>query len=386
MAYVFEKQGVAPWRKITLYSTDGKKGDWFGFSVSIDNNPYSPTEGQTIVVGAPKHTVTNNGNNSAAAGKAYVYVKNGASWDCNLCDLPETAGLVSPNPTADFEFGFSVSVQSNTAVVGEPQPYNHGQCAGCGVGAAYMYQPVAGTWSALTNQLPTPGNLTASGSEFGFSVSFSNGPGSLGIAVVGAPEPPGWGRCSPCGNGYAYVFSPAGNSWSGPINSLTLTNPNNSIDWFGFSVSSAMGSLAVVGAPNATCPTGSGQCPSGYPAKTGLAWEYESNNGWATPGAVYPDNGGTGDLFGYAVATDGKGGNCLAVGAPFHSHGQGEGYLFTSRYWGQGGYHAGSQDITHSNYGEFGYSVACYYGSGSSAVFGAPANNHYTGAAYLYDE
>jgi len=159
--------------------------------------------------------------------------------------------------------------------------------------------------------------------------------------------------------------------------------PHNSADWFGYSVSSAMGSLAVVGAPNASCPAG--DCGSTYPANTGLAYEYTAP-GWTTPGIIYPANGGSGDLFGYSVATSGNG-DYVVVGAPIHGSGQGEGYFFTPGYWGANTYNAESQRVTNSSYGEFGWSVASYqFTNRGSAVFGAPVTNNYTGAAYLYDK
>jgi hypothetical protein len=151
-----------------------------------------------------------------------------------------------------------------------------------------------------------------------------------------------------------------------------------------------MGYLAVVGAPNATCPTAAqpNGCGTGYPTQTGLAYEYESNNNWITPGALFPSNGATGDLFGGSVSTDGKGGDLVAVGSVDHHSHQGAGYLFTTRHFGTGKYHHEDQGVSNTNSGQFGWSVSAYVDMGgvhkSAAVFGAPVTNSYSGAAYLY--
>ena len=74
-----------------------------------------------------------------------------------------------------------------------------------------------------------------------------------------------------------------------------------------------------------------------------------------------------------------------AIGAALHNSRQGGGYIFTTRYWGQTGDYREDQNFTSS--GEFGWSSACFYnGVHGSVVFGAPATNGYTGAAYLFQE
>jgi trimeric autotransporter adhesin len=386
VAYVFESLGCinAPscWTRHTLYPSDGQSGDFFGGSVSIDNNWYSTWNGKTIAVGASSHTVAGN----AAAGEAYVFVKPGATW----LNHHETTKLTNGTGQPGVEFGFAVSVSSNMVVVGEPQPYS---CASCTAGAAYIYKKPS-TWPATmavpTSTLTTP--VLPNGSEFGFSVSISSyGGGNVpGVAIVGAPQPPGFGGCN-CGPGSAYIYQEPSGGWTAttPI-TATLNNPYPTNDWFGFSVSMSIGTWAAVGAPNATCdPSIESTCPSGYPAQTGLAYQFA---GWPTTTSpsvtMYPSDGQTGDLFGFAVSTNGKGAPNVAVGAPFHSKGsrQGKGYFFEGAWTQTWPYvEIESQSVAPTSAdAEFGWSVSSYQISPSLAVFGAPASHSYAGAAYFY--
>jgi FG-GAP repeat len=385
VAYVFESLGCinAPgcWTRSTLYPSDGQNGDFFGGSVSIDNNSYSTWNGKTIAVGASNHTVAGN----AAAGEAYVFVKPGTTW----LNHHETTRLTNGAGQPGVEFGFAVSVSSNMVVVGEPQPYS---CAACTAGAAYIYKR-PGAWPGAmlvpTSTLFTP--ALPNGSEFGFSVSISSygGGNQPGVAIVGAPQLPGFGGCN-CGPGSAYIYQEPSGGWTAitPV-TATLNNPYPTNDWFGFSVSMSIGTWAAVGAPNATCdPSIETTCPSGYPVQTGLAYEFMN---WPTVTlpdvTMYPSDGLTGDLFGFAVSTNGKGALDVVVGAPLHSNGsrQGKGYFFKG---GSGPWpfvEHESQSVNPTAAGaEFGWSVSSYQNSPYLAVFGAPASKSYSGAAYFY--
>ena len=60
--------------KLTVGS-DGAANDWFGYSVAVDG------DGDTIVVGAYQHDLTDGENNTLAdAGAAYVFTKVGGVW------------------------------------------------------------------------------------------------------------------------------------------------------------------------------------------------------------------------------------------------------------------------------------------------------------------
>lgn len=385
VAYVFESKNcctnLTTWRKDTLFPTDGASGDIFGSSVSIDNNPYSSRNGKTIAVGAPKH--------SAGAGKAYVYVKGGTWWGPANGAVPQNAYMTGAG-TPGFAFGSSISMSSNVVVVGEPQPYS---CTGCAFGQAYVFQPTVWTGAIpIANVLTLPSPLP-NGSEFGFSVGISSSGGGNypGVVIVGAPQLPGFGGCN-CGPGWAYIYNENGANWStsSSLPAFTLSNPYTTNDWFGFSVSIAIGTWATVGAPNATCnPLMQSSCSTTYPVNTGLAYQFSGLNGWTTGATMVPSDGQTGDLFGFSVATDGKGAPTVVVGSVHHSLGsrEGKGYFFQgvwTQTWPWSEVEMQSVLPTGVN-AEFGWSVASFQGgSANAAVFGAPESNSYSGAAYLY--
>jgi hypothetical protein len=390
VVYVFESANCCAanttWTRSTLYPLNGAAGDSFGASVSIENNAYLSSEGKTIVVGAPKRTV----NSHAAQGQAYVFVRPAGGW----ANRSENAALTDGSGQPGFEFGFSISVQGNNIAVGEPQPPYGSSCTSCGAGAAYVYAKPTGGWATTSTPSATVSTPSLpTGSEFGFSVSISNGPSALGLVAVGAPQPIGFGGCNGCGPGSAYLYDEPTGGWSGAVTPVTVNDPNNTVsDEFGMSVATSMGYLLVVGSPNATCPQLAPPygCGMNYHPNTGLAYEYEINYGLTTPGVLFPSNGATGDLFGASVATDGKGGDLVAVGAPDHNgRSRGAGYLFISPgHWDSPGYYSEYQNVANGSGGQFGWSSAAYVDmglqNGSAAVFGAPVTNSYSGAAYLY--
>jgi hypothetical protein len=390
VVYVFESLNCCnantTWTRSTLYPLQGAAGDAFGASVSIENNAYLASEGKTIVVGAPKRKVGGN----AGQGEAYVFVRPAGGW----ANRSQNASLTNGNGQAGFNFGSSVSVQGNNIVVGEPQPPYGTSCGLCGVGGAYVYSKPIGGWATSSTPSATMGlPALPNGSELGFSVSISSQPSQPGLVAVGAPQPIGFGGCNGCGPGSAYLYYEPTGGWSGTVTPVTVSDPNNTVnDEFGMSVATSMAYLLVVGSPNATCPAVAqpSGCGVNYPPNTGLAYEYEINYGLTTPGVLFPSNGATGDLFGISVATDGKGGDLVAVGAPDHNgRSRGAGYLFISPgYWDVPGYYSEYQNVTNAPGGQFGWSSAAYVNmglqGGSAAVFGAPVANSYSGAAYLY--
>ncbi len=85
-----------------LTSSDGAAGDNLGASVAIG--------GDTIVAGAPAHTVLAN----AKQGSAYTFAATGAAA------RDETARLVDADGSAGALLGFSVAISGNTIVTGAP--------------------------------------------------------------------------------------------------------------------------------------------------------------------------------------------------------------------------------------------------------------------------
>lgn len=100
-AYLFHKNAVtAVWEEIDkITAGDARAGDRLGYSVSLS--------GETALLGAPQHE-----SNPGLTGSAYVYAYNGSSG------LWEPAGKLSGAAAARDDFGYSVALNDQFAVVG----------------------------------------------------------------------------------------------------------------------------------------------------------------------------------------------------------------------------------------------------------------------------
>ncbi|MFQ5493855.1 MAG: FG-GAP repeat protein, partial [Phycisphaerae bacterium] len=213
-AYVFVRTAGVWAQQAKLTADDAATIERFGFSVSIDVD--------TAVIGSLfDETIV------PLAGSAYVFVRTGDVWT-------QQAKLTAPDATVLGNFGFSVSIGSDTAIIGalsddEACPSD----PDCNSGAAYVFIQTAGVWTQEAK-------LTAPDSEaldnFGFSVSISGD-----TAVIGSPFDNDAGNDS----GSTYVFIRSGGVWSQPTK-LTAADGADS-DLFGFSVSIS-GGTAVIGA------------------------------------------------------------------------------------------------------------------------------------------
>jgi membrane-bound inhibitor of C-type lysozyme len=110
---VFKRTGTTWAQEAYLKPPNAGAGDGFGFSVSVSSD--------TIVVGANQEdsnqtTITNGttasaDNSASASGAVYVFKRTGTTW-------AQEAYLKAPNAEANDFFGNSVSVSSDTIVVG----------------------------------------------------------------------------------------------------------------------------------------------------------------------------------------------------------------------------------------------------------------------------
>jgi hypothetical protein len=111
-----------------------------------------------------------------------------AQWDDPPAALPASDGANSD------EYGFSVDVADDVAIVGAPYHDALGQDAG----AAYICRSTAGAWQEEKKLLPPDGTA---GDQFGYAVAISGD-----FAVVGA--------YNHTGHGAAYVYRSDGSTWS----------------------------------------------------------------------------------------------------------------------------------------------------------------------------
>ncbi len=145
-AYVFEKVGGVWTQQAKLLPSDGAGGDHFGLSVSVS--------GETAVVGAYLDD-----DNGLGSGSAYVFEKVGGVWT-------QQAKLLASDGVQRDYFGFSVSVSGDTAVVGAYGDDDNGTSSG----SAYVFEKVGGVWTQQVKMLPS---YMLGNDEFGDSVSVS---------------------------------------------------------------------------------------------------------------------------------------------------------------------------------------------------------------------
>ena len=210
-AYVFKRTGTTWAPGVKLLSSDGETDDWFGSAVSIS--------GDYAIVGA--YGNDDNGDNS---GSAYVFKRTGTSW-------AQKAKLLPSDGAADDEFGFSVSISGDYAVVGAYLDDDNRTDSG----SAYVFKRTGTSWTQEVKLLPSDG---AADDAFGWSVSISGD-----YAVVGAVQDDDNGSFS----GSAYVFKRSGTSWA--QETKLLASDGVAVDLFGYSVSIS-GDYAIIGALN----------------------------------------------------------------------------------------------------------------------------------------
>jgi hypothetical protein len=151
-AYVFTRNGTTWMQQQQLTAADGAAGDSFGCSVTIS--------GDTIIVGARNHDV---GGNSLQ-GSAYVFVQSGASWT-------QQQQLIASDGAAFDNFGISVAISGDTIIVGAFQDDVGGNTD---QGSAYIF---VCNWTEQPQLTASDG---AAPDNFGVSVALSNDTAVIG--------------------------------------------------------------------------------------------------------------------------------------------------------------------------------------------------------------
>ena len=213
-AYVFERDSLTGiWsQSVRLFSDDIGQGDIFGRSVSLS--------GDRALIGA---------DGADGSGAAYIFDRNPVTgvWS-------QSAKLVADDAAAGDNFGWSVSLSGDRALVGASDSFSIGN-----TGAAYVFDrdTVSGLWPQSAKLVATD---AGSADRFGWSVSLSGD-----RALVGAYLDDDAGDRS----GSAYVFDrDAGSGLWSQTDKLTA-NDAAANDEFGYAVSLS-GDRALVGAPN----------------------------------------------------------------------------------------------------------------------------------------
>ncbi len=220
-AYIFSRDqgGSDNWGEVKkLTASDGAASDDFGYSVSIS--------GDTAIVGARYDD-----DKVDDSGSAYMFSRDQGGAN----NWGEVKKLLASDGVAWDCFGWSVSISGDTVIVGAP----YDDDSGTNSGSAYIFyrdQGGANNWGQVKKLTASDG---AASDEFGWSVSISGD-----VAIVGAR----WDDDNGIDSGSAYIFyrdQGGANNW-GEVKKLTASD-GAAADYFGWSVSIS-GDMAIVGA------------------------------------------------------------------------------------------------------------------------------------------
>ena len=175
-AYIFHFNGSQWVEEQKLFAADGIGHDQFGLSVALS--------GTIALIGAEDDQEANN------AGSVYVFRFDGTQW-------VQEAKLVAPDASAIDNFGYSVSISGDTALIGSLHDDDNANMTG----SVYVFRDVAGEWVQQQKIVAEDGMAE---DRFGVSVSISGN-----MAVIGAFSDDQSGTDS--GSAYLYHFN--GKQW-----------------------------------------------------------------------------------------------------------------------------------------------------------------------------
>jgi hypothetical protein len=231
-----------------LLASDGQVNDWFGCSVSLYDD--------TALIGARTNDV------GFDSGAAYIFRYTNGAWIQQI-KLQASDGAEGDN------FGNSVSLYGNTALIGAYEDDDNGDSSG----SAYIFEKIDGTWVQTSKLVPVDG---AEDAWFGWAVSVFDK-----TAVVAAR-----GKDFQHSLGVVYIYQQVKGSW---VQQQKLMPSDGSPgDCFGESVSLQNDTL-VIGATE-------------Y-GSSGSVYIFQKNNGdWVQQMKLVPSDGAFGDAFGCSVS------------------------------------------------------------------------------------
>ena len=249
--------------------------------------------------------------------------------------LNEAQKLLASDGMGGDEFGYTVALDGDTAVIGAP--YN--DYWGGDSGSAYVFTRTAGVWSQQAKLRP---DRIFAGDHFGWSVAIDGD-----TVLVGAVSTDDSGPYS----GTAYVFTRSGTTWSQQAQLTPAEGAGG--DSIGWSVA-LDGDTALIGA----------QLHDGATADEGAAYVFtRSGTTWTEQAELTAFDATHGDAFGYSVALDG---DTALIGVPY-DYNPGSAYVFSRS--GTTWTHQAKLTASDGAYLDyFGWSVAL---AGDTALIGA---------------
>ena len=209
---------AASWQQLqTLQTNDQDNDDGLGSSIAVDGN--------TAIVGAPGHSGGSN------LGAAYIFTQTADGWT-------QAQQLVMPVPLPSAQFGVSVAISGEYAVVGA---WFDGPSSGERNGAAHVYHRLNGSW---VHEVQLTASDGAFFDGFGFTVAMDND-----LIAIGAPVKSSGGDPDFDNAGAVYLFRHDGTQWA---EEQKLISPNAIQDGaFGTAIS-CDANRVLIGAPGET--------------------------------------------------------------------------------------------------------------------------------------
>ena len=351
-AYIFERNigSTNVWGQVKkLVASDAQMLDYFGGSVGVG--------GDVAIVGAGHEDTS-----GAEAGAAYIFERDSGGINA----WGEVKKLMSSDAQAGDQFGYSVAVAGDVAVVGAYKDDD----GGTNSGAVYIFERNLGGVNAWGEVKKLTASDAQENDEFGISVAVWGD-----VVVVGVRREDDGGSDS----GAAYIFernSGGVNAW-GEAKKLIASDAQAG-DNFGWSVA-VVGDVALVGA----------YLEDAGGANAGAAYIFERNadgiNAWGEVKKLTASDAQDGDYFGRSVSMEG---DIVIVGADGEDAGgsfAGAAYIFERNAGGINGWEE-VKKLTATDAqagGKFGHSVAV---AGDVAFVGANGdddNGSQAGAAYV---
>jgi hypothetical protein len=214
-AYIFERDGSGNWiqNPTILRASNLGADDYFGWSVAISGN--------YAIVGAQYEDGSN--TFSGQCGAAYIFERDGSgNW------IQNPTILRASNLDASDQFGISVAISGNYAIVGANNEDGSSTSASFNSGAAYIFERnSSGNW--IQNPTILRASNLGAGDQFGQNVAISGN-----YAIVGSWLENGASNGT-AGSGAAYIYTatlPVLNPT--PVsfvnNTLTIANSIDSTD------------------------------------------------------------------------------------------------------------------------------------------------------------
>jgi hypothetical protein len=271
---------AANWtEKQKLLASDAAAGDYFGVSVSLD--------GDTALIGARYDDDT-----GVSSGSAYVFTRTGTTWT-------QQAKLFASDGAADDQFGWSVSLSGDTALIGAAWDDDNGVSSG----SAYVFTRIGTTWTQQAKLLASDGTAQ---DRFGGSVSLSGD-----TALIGAA----WDDDKGVDSGSAYVFTRTSTTWT--QQAKLLASDAAAGDYFGVSVS-LDGDTALIGAYK--------DDDKGFDSGSAYVFTRTSTT-WTQQAKLLASDAAAENYFGWSVSLSG---DTALIGAPLAgNNGAGSAYVFT---------------------------------------------------------